>query len=135
MARTEEEMYRMIAILTNLSIYTGLRIYKKTSIIIFNKREQLHHIKNIKVAKKVKYLGITLGNKKICFKIRKENSIQKAKKLVNVTYPVITQSCNRILIEKTSLGFVLRTVLYASSILAYTKDEIEKLQRTENSVY
>ena len=100
MARTEEEMYRMIAILTNLSIYTGLRIYKKTSIIIFNKREQLDHIKNTKVAKKIKYLGIT-SNEKICFKMQKENSIQKAKKLVNVTYPVITQSCNRILIEKT----------------------------------
>ena len=100
MARSEEEMYRMIAILTNLSIYIGLRIYKKTSIIIFNKREQLDHIKNTKVAKK-KYLGIT-SNEKICFKMQKENSIQKAKKLVNVTYPVITQSCNRILIEKTS---------------------------------
>ena len=40
MARTEEEITKMIEVLVNLSNYTGLRINKeKSSIIIFNKKE------------------------------------------------------------------------------------------------
>ena len=33
------------------------------------------------------------------------------------------------------MSIILPTVLYASSILAYTKDETQKLQRIEHSVY
>ena len=49
---------------------------------------------------------------------------------------MIAQSCNKILTGKTYWkSIVLPSVLYASSTLAYTKQEIQHLQRIENSVY
>lgn len=61
---------------------------------------------------------------------------KKAKKLANLTYPIIPQSCNKITIGKTLwTRIVLPSVLCASSILACTKREIITLQRTENAAY
>lgn len=122
MARTEEEMCRMIHTWIDLSDDTPLTINKqKTTTIIFNHKQQPHQIKSIKVSQKIQYLGVTVTNRKNCLKNQKEKSIQKAKKLANLTYPVIAQSCNKILIGKTFWkSIVLPTVLYASSILAYT---------------
>lgn len=62
--------------------------------------------------------------------------MSKARKLVNLTYPVIAKSWNKILTGKSYWkNIVLPTVLCASSILGYTKQEIEKLQQIEDSVY
>lgn len=81
MARSEEEMNKMIDALVNLSSYTGLKINRdKSSIIIFNEKEQPEQIQGIKVSKEFKCLGVTVSNKKICFQTQKEHSIQKAKK-------------------------------------------------------
>lgn len=137
MTTTENEMNRMIDALVSLGNDTGLKINKdKSSVIIFNKKEQPEQIRNIRVTKEIKYLGITITNTRNCFKIHKENCIQKAKKLANLTYPVIAQSCNKILIGKTFWkSIALPTILYASSIMAFTKEEIQNLQRIENSVY
>lgn len=137
MSRTEEEMGRMIDILTELSHTTGLKINKsKSNILIFNNRTQVEEIKEIEVTHEMKYLGITVTNKRNCFRAQRGKFIQKARKLANLCYPIISQSCNKILIGKTFWkSIVLPSVLYGSSIFGYTKREINELQRIENSVY
>lgn len=135
-ARTQEEMERMIDALIDLSHITGLEINtNKSNVLIFNSKAQIEEIKGIKVTNEMKYLGIIVTYKKNCFKTQKETSLQKAK-LENLTYPVTSQSCNKILISKTYWkSVVLPLVLYRSSILGYTEQEVNKLQRIENTVY
>lgn len=56
--------------------------------------------------------------------------------MANLTYPIIAQCCNKILIGKTYWKcIVLPSILHASSIMTYTKTEIDKLQTIENTVY
>ena len=62
--------------------------------------------------------------------------IQKARQMANMTYSMIVQSSNKLLIGKTYWkSIVLPTILYASAIIGFTKQEIEELQKIENSVY
>ena len=128
---------RAIAKLINIGARCGLEINKvKSKVIIFNAKETPEKIGNIKVATEIEYLGIKLENKRNCFKRQKELSISKAEQMANLTYPIIAQSCNKILIGKTFWKSVaLPSILYGASILGYTKTEIEKLQIIENKVY
>lgn len=109
----------MIEALTDLSHTTGLKINKdKSNVLIFNSKLQIEEIKGIKVTSDLKYLGITVTNKRNCFKTQKEKSLQKAKKLANLTYSIISQSCNKILIGKTYWkSVVLPSVLFGSTWL------------------
>ena len=84
----------------------------------------------------MKYLGIIINDSKKCFKEHKKNIIEKARKLANMTCPVINKSCSRILIGKTFWkSIALPIILYGINIMDLTKQEIETLQRIENSVY
>lgn len=84
----------------------------------------------------IKYLGITVTDKNDCFKKHKERVIERARVMANMTYLIIKQSCNKILIGKTYWESVaLPSLLYGSSILGYTDTESRKLQRIENAVY
>ena len=73
---------------------------------------------------------------KKCFKYHKLEVLEKASRMANMTYPVISQSCYKILIGKTYWkGVVLPSILYGSSILGFSKSEIKELQTIENKVY
>lgn len=77
-----------------------------------------------------------MTHKRECFQKHKEKMLEKARQMANLTYPVIAQSCNKILIGKTYWkSIVLPSILYASSIMTYNKTEIGKLQAIENNVY
>ena len=108
----------------------------KSKIIIFNMTEAPQDIKGISVCNEIKYLGIKITNKKLCFKEQITESINKAQRMANVTYSVVEKSCNRLLISKTFWkGLALPTILHASEIIQYTKEDLNKLQRVENKVY
>ena len=47
------------------------------------------------------YLGVTVQNKKDCFKLHKEECLNKARHRSNLMPAVIAKSCNKILIGKT----------------------------------
>ena len=85
---------------------------------------------------KVKYLGIKIDNKINYFKTQRDKIIQKAQKMANITYSVIERSCNKLLIGKTFWkSIVLPSILYSTNIINLTEDNINELQKIENSVY
>ena len=78
---------------------------------------------------KVKYLGIETDNKRNYFKT------QRDRKMANITYSVIERSCNKLLIGKTFWkSIVLPSSLYGTNIINLTEDNINELQKIENSV-
>ena len=121
----------------NVSNSCGLDINKdKSQIIIFNMENKPESIENIKVSEKIKYLGITINDSKTCFKIQKEETLKKARKLANQTYSIIHKSCNKQLIGKTYWKCIaLPSILYGSNIIQMSDKEIDQLQTLENSVY
>lgn len=132
-----EDAQHNIDLLIRSSKECGLDINKdKCKIIIFNMKNKPEKIREINVTTEIKYLGVTITHKRDCFKKYREERIEKAKRMANLTYPIIAQSCNKILIGKTYWkSVVLPSILYASSIMNYTNTEIEQLQRIDNGVY
>jgi len=54
----------------------------------------------------------------------------------NTTYSVIHRSSNKLLLGKTFWKFVvLPSVLYASAVTLWTKEELDNLQRIETGVW
>lgn len=137
LSRTIEEARYSIDLIENIAMQCGLQINKeKSNILMYNQREQLDTIANIKICNKIKYLGITIENKKNCFREHKKEKLNKAKQLANMTYSITERSCNRLLVGKGYWkGVGLAATLYGAEILDYNKEELEKLQRIENKVY
>ena len=50
--------------------------------------------------KEIKILGITINDQKKCFITQKKQILEKTRKIANMTYTVIAQNINKILIEK-----------------------------------
>lgn len=131
-----EDAETVIEEVVNTSRECGLEINKqKSNIIIFNKKDKPQEIAGIKVADRIKYLGLTINDSKNCFKIQKEQIIGKARKCANMAYSVVARSCSRLLIGKTFWKCVaLPAIMYGANIIEFTKQEIRQLQRIENSV-
>ena len=132
-----EEAKENLDIITDVSREFGLEInIEKSNVLIFNLKDQPEYLGNIKVVPKVKYLGIEIDNKRNYFKTQRDKIIQKAWKMANITYSVIERSCNKLLIGKTFWkSIVLPSVLYGTNIINLTEDNINELQKIENSVY
>ena len=117
----------------------GLTINKdKSVILIFNNEcnEDTTDIGGIPVAEEIKYLGITIVNQKDIFKKQKNLIMKKAHKMSNMTYGIISKSCNKVLIGKTYWkGIALPAVLYGANVMALTETESKQLQVIENGVY
>ena len=74
------------------------------------------------MTKKIKYLVITINDQKKCK--------EKARKMANMTYTVIAQSVNKILIGKTYWkSVVLPSILHGTNVIQFTKFELEELQK------
>ena len=90
----------------------------------------------MEVVEKLGYMGWTVVNKRNCILQHKKEEIMQARKMANLTYFIIARSCSKILIGKTYWkSVVLPGVLYAASILTWTRKEIDELQRIENQVW
>lgn len=55
----------------------------KSKIIIFDRKENPEKIEDTEVTTEIKYLGITINNKKNCFKKQKDDMMVKAKSMGN----------------------------------------------------
>ena len=137
LANSIEEAQENLKTLIAISNECGLDINKKKSnIIIYNMKEAPNNIENIQVTNSIKYLGIIVENTRNMFKTQKNNMIEKAQKMANVTYSVIAKSCNKLLIGKTYWkSLVLPSVLYGTNVITLTENESKKLQVIENGVY
>ena len=99
-------------------------------------KDQPQEIEGIEVTNNIKYLGLTIENKRKYFKAQRGKTLEKAQKLANITYPIIAKSSNKLMVGKTYWKNVaMPTILYGSNIINYTETELEKLQRIENGVY
>ena len=95
---------------------------QKSKVIIFNMQEKPDTIRNIKVADKIKYLGVTINDKRNCFQVQKEEMFQKANRLANMTYSVIAKSCSKMLIGKTYWkSIALPSILYGVNTMNLNK--------------
>lgn len=96
-----EEARDNIKILIKISRECGLEINKdKSRIIIHNAEQNIESIEGINVTDEIKYLGLTITNKRDLFKAQKNSIIQKAQKLANMTFSITAKSCHKITIGK-----------------------------------
>ena len=136
LSRNEKEAIKDIMQLQKIAKEYGLEINKsKSNVMIFNAKDKIEEIGGIKVVNNMKYLGVTISDGRDMFKMHKDNKLKLSEKLVNITYSVINKSCNRLLIGRTYWkNIAIPAILYGSNIIEYTKQEIEKLQKHQNSV-
>ena len=66
-------------------------------------KEQPDELMGIQVVQSIKYLGIEIDNKRNYFKTQRKNrqvTVQKARKMANLTHGVIEKSCSKLLIGR-----------------------------------
>ena len=131
MSETIKAAENIIRMVTDISKECGLELNKnKSSIIIFNIKDQPQEIEGISVTDKIKYLGVSIDNKKNLFKSHRKEILNKAQKMANMTYSeysVTEKSVNKILIGKTYWkNLVLPSLLHATAIMNISKTEIQK---------
>ena len=136
LASSVQDAERVVEKVVEAGLECGLEINKqKSNIVVFNMKDKPREIAGIEVKDKIKYLGITVNDSKNLFKTHKQNMIEKATRLSNLTHSVIARSCSRLLIGKAFWkSIALPSILYGANIVEFTKQDIEKLQRLENSV-
>ena len=136
LTQTLQETEHLLATLADISGKFGLQINRdKSAVMIFNSQEQPDDIANIPVVSQIKYLGVTVANKKKLFKEHTTMMLQKAQKMVNMTYGITQKCCNKLMIGKCYWKcLALPSFLHGASILNLTEREIRQLQICENGV-
>ena len=101
-AKDIEEAKQTIKDLIIICEEYGLQINKeKSNILTYNIQHEENEIEGIKIVESIKYLGVTIDNKRNMFKTQKRQMIEKAEKLANLTYPIIAKSANKVIVDKT----------------------------------
>ena len=136
----EENMMRLartLKLTTEISAKYGLELNKdKSKIMILNGKTEQIEMEGVQIVNELKYLGFLINNKRNIFSKHKINNLKKAQKMCNMTYSVLERSVNKLLIGKTYWKqIIIPSILYGSGIIDFTKDELNKLQAIENSVY
>lgn len=124
-------------ILTDISESYGLKFSKEKSIILlFNCEENIQEIEEIQVTDKIKYLGITIDNKKELFDSYKKHIVKRAKSYANMMYLITGKCVNRMLMGKTYWkNMIVPRFLYGSGVMTFNAKEIAQLQIPENKAY
>ena len=106
---------------------------RKSCILIYNNKNQPTQIEDIPVTSSFVYLGVTLQNKRDCYKLHRIESMNKAKKYSNLMLAVIAKSCNKLLIGKTYCkSAALPSILHGTEVIFLSKKYIADLQTVEN---
>ena len=136
-SKTKQDAEKNLRIMTEVGREYGLEINKeKSKILIYNGNENYTEVGGIEVVKDFKYLGLILDDEDDIYTKQKEGMLSKAKRHENMTYQVVENSCNRVLIGKTYWkSMVLPTTLYGAGLMNVNEAQIGKLQSTENGVY
>ena len=131
------EVEKMVDVFVEKAAGIGMSVNKgKCYVLRFNKKEEVENIRGMDIVEEVKYLGVTVSNKKDVFKVHREKVIIKARRMTNMTYAVIHKSCNRVLIGKTYWkNVVMPGLLYGSSVFCWNVSELDRLQKCENAVW
>ena len=104
--------------------------------LVYGGRESYEEVGGIEVVKNFKYLGLFIDDDDDIYKKQKEEMGNKAKRHENMTYQVIENSCNRVLMGKTYWkSMVLPSVMYGVGLMNMNEPQANKMQSTENGVY
>ena len=136
-SRTKQNAERNLEIMVQVGRKYGLEINKeKSKVLVYGGRENYEEVGGIEVVKSFKYLGLFIDDEDDIYKKQKEEMGNKAKRHENMTYQVIENSCNRLMIGKTYWkSMVLPTVLYGLGLINMNEAQTGRLQTTENGVY
>ena len=97
-------------------------------------KEKYEKISNIEVVEEIKYLGVIVQAKRNVFEGQKNEIMKKIKRLSVMTNSVIEKSCHRVMMGKTYWkGVVLPSALYGAEVIDMKAEEIDKLQKAENT--
>ena len=137
MARTLEAAKKNLRIIEEESRKYGLELNKeKSSILVYNNKENIEEIDGIKVVNKIEYLGLKIDNERDIFKSQKMDLMDRAGKAASRTYSVIKRSCNKMLIGKTYWkGKIVPSVLNGIGLMNMSGEETNRLQSIENSIW
>ena len=131
------DMKKLLKQINEISKELGMKINKdKSMILTINAPEVIDQVEGIHTQESFKYLGVTVCKDRDCFKLHKEGKIKDCRRLSNLTYSVITKSCNKVLIGKTYWkSVVLPSVLYGTAAVMWNVNELKELQTEENKVW
>ena len=88
-----QDVRKNLKVLKETSLKYGLEINtEKSKMIVFNKKEKVDEIYNIKEVDQINYLGIIIDNKRNIFHKYKLNILEKAKRLENQTYGILIKN-------------------------------------------
>lgn len=105
----------------------------KSNIIMINEKERPTSIEDIQIFNDITYLGVKITIQRNCCRAYKNERINKASQLGDMTYSVTARCCNRLLIGKNYWKeHGLATVLYAAETQENTEEDLTNLQRIEN---
>ena len=83
-------------------------------------------------------MGTDVGDSRLCFGECQKGKIRFAEKTANLTFSIIiiARSCNKMIIGKTYRKSVVPPrVLSATAVMVWTREEVGRMQRVENSVW
>ena len=113
LTQTRGDMITLIRKINEISNELGMKINKEKSMILTINTDDNEPIEGIITADNIKYLGKMIGKEQDCFKKHKEMKIKDCRRMSNLTYSVITKSCNMVLIGKTYwMSVALTSILY-----------------------
>ena len=96
-------------------------------------KEKCEKISNTEVVEEIKYLGMIVQAKRNVFEGQKnEIRKKKIKRLSVMTNSVIEKSCHRVMMGKTYWKGVEQK-LYGAEVIDMKVEEIDKLQKAENT--
>jgi len=132
------EAENMIKVVKEESSKCGLRISaEKSSFMIFNGEvDDGTRIGNLGKCQEMEYLGMKIKPQRDMFAQHRREKLVLAEKMANLSYSVLSRSCNRLLVGKTYWkSVILPSVLKSSQVVVWSRTEKEKLQRIENGVW
>ena len=138
LARSCGEAEDMIQMVIEVAGECGLNINKgKSNVLLFNHDgTRPEEVGGIRVSNTIRYLGADARGSKMCFCAYRKGKIQLAERMANLTFSVISRSCDKLLIGKTYWKSVVQPrVLSAVAVVVWTKEERKQLQRVENMVW
>jgi len=128
----------MLRVIEEESRNCGLNINaEKSSFMVFNGRvDEGTVIRNLRECQEMSYLGMTIRNQRDIYARHREEKLKLAERMANISYSVMSRSCNRLLIGKTYWkSVVLPSVLKSSQVIVWNKTEKGRMQRIENGVW
>ena len=146
MARSREEAERMVNIMEECASMYGLSVNReKSACMVFNEQngndisrdgENEDEMNGIRIVTQMSYLGVTVVNARDCYRMNRKHKIGMAEKMMSVASSVVVRACDRLVIGKTYWkSVVLPGVLSSDGVIAWRKNERDKLQRIENGVW